>query len=35
MKIIQILEFIYRGGLQHQLNKNDNIWKLKNKTLPL
>lgn len=35
MKIIQILEFIYRWGLQHQLNKNDNIWKFKNKTLPL
>lgn len=35
MKIIQILEFIYREGLQHQLNKNDNIWKFKNKTLPL
>lgn len=34
MKIIQILEFIYRRGEQNRLNQNGNLWKFQNKTLP-
>lgn len=35
MKMIRILELFYRGMEQYKLNRNKNVWKFQNKSLPL